>query len=200
MKYRLWQQACLYESCALGTACRGAATPAPPPVLRSCCLAPIHVVQIITTVLVTTLYLGIGDDFKPNNVMNIAAVLFMWVTMPSFGAAAYVPSLSLELSLYVRERNDGLYRPITYLINKLADELGVAVIMSLITAAAIFYGVQFQGTFLVFWFTYFSNVGFPRTHACRPHATMQAASMCWRHSLARTKLACSKGAAEFSAN
>eukprot|EP00983_Pelagomonas_calceolata_P048734 1141190-Pelagomonas_calceolata.AAC.4 len=26
---------------------------------------------------------------------NIAAVLFMWVTLPAFGAAAYIPSLVL---------------------------------------------------------------------------------------------------------
>jgi hypothetical protein len=45
--------------------------------------------------LITTLYLGIGDDFNPGNYINMAAVLFMWIVMPAFGAAAYVPSLVL---------------------------------------------------------------------------------------------------------
>jgi hypothetical protein len=45
--------------------------------------------------LIMTLYLGIGDDFTPGNYLNMAAVLFMWITMPAFGAAAYVPSLVL---------------------------------------------------------------------------------------------------------
>lgn len=36
-----------------------------------------------------------GDDFHPSNYINIAAVLYMWVTMPAFGAAAYVPSITL---------------------------------------------------------------------------------------------------------
>lgn len=45
--------------------------------------------------LILTLYLGIGDDFNPGNYINMAAVLFMWVTMPAFGAAAYVPSITL---------------------------------------------------------------------------------------------------------
>jgi hypothetical protein len=45
--------------------------------------------------LIMTLYLSIGDDFTPGNYINMAAVLFMWITMPAFGAAAYVPSLVL---------------------------------------------------------------------------------------------------------
>ena len=45
--------------------------------------------------LIMTLYLGIGDDFNPGNYINMGAVLFMWITMPAFGAAAYVPSLVL---------------------------------------------------------------------------------------------------------
>lgn len=42
-----------------------------------------------------TLYLGIGNDFGPSNYINMSAVLFMWVVMPAFGAAAYVPSITL---------------------------------------------------------------------------------------------------------
>lgn len=45
--------------------------------------------------LIMTLYLGIGDDFGPSNYINMSAVLFMWVVMPAFGAAAYVPSITL---------------------------------------------------------------------------------------------------------
>jgi hypothetical protein len=45
--------------------------------------------------LILTLYLGVGDDFNPSNYINMAAVLFMWVVMPAFGAAAYVPAITL---------------------------------------------------------------------------------------------------------
>ncbi len=86
-----------------------------------------------------------------------AAILFMWSVMPAFGAAAYVPALSLERGLYVRERSDGLYRPITYLINKLLDEVVVAIFATLVICAAVFYGVQLQGSFWTFWFAYFST-------------------------------------------
>lgn len=32
----------------------------------------------------------------------MAAVLFMWVTLPIFGAAAYIPAIVLERPLFVR--------------------------------------------------------------------------------------------------
>lgn len=51
--------------------------------------------KLLIGLLIMTLYLGIGDDFAPDNVINIAAVNFMFVTMPAFGAAAYVPAIVL---------------------------------------------------------------------------------------------------------
>ncbi len=40
--------------------------------------------------------------------------------MPAFTAVAYVPALILERPLFLRERNDGLYRVITYLSFKIS--------------------------------------------------------------------------------
>lgn len=45
-------------------------------------------------------------------------VLFMWCILPGYGAAGYVPSIVLERTLYTRERSDGLYLPLTYLLAK----------------------------------------------------------------------------------
>jgi hypothetical protein len=45
--------------------------------------------------------------------------------MPAFGAAAYVPSISLERNLFVRERADGLYTALTYLAYKMCDEMAI---------------------------------------------------------------------------
>jgi fatty acid desaturase len=42
-----------------------------------------------------TLYILKGDERREDNYINIAAILFMWVTLPAFGAAAYIPSLVL---------------------------------------------------------------------------------------------------------
>eukprot|EP00195_Chlamydomonas_chlamydogama_P009759 CAMPEP_0202901782 /NCGR_PEP_ID=MMETSP1392-20130828/14649_1 /ASSEMBLY_ACC=CAM_ASM_000868 /TAXON_ID=225041 /ORGANISM="Chlamydomonas chlamydogama, Strain SAG 11-48b" /LENGTH=615 /DNA_ID=CAMNT_0049588397 /DNA_START=85 /DNA_END=1932 /DNA_ORIENTATION=+ len=111
--------------------------------------------KIFMGLLVMTLYLGIGDDFDPSNYINISAVLFMWVTLPAFGAAAYVPSLVLERNLFTRERNDGLYHVITYLLAKMVDELFLAAVASVGIAAFVFYGVRLQGNFACFWLVYY---------------------------------------------
>ncbi len=51
--------------------------------------------KVLISLLIMTLYLGIGNDFSNDNYINMAAVLFMWCVLPAFGAASYVPSLVL---------------------------------------------------------------------------------------------------------
>ena len=53
-----------------------------------------------------------------------------------------MPALALEKPLYIRERNDGLYRPITYLLAKVLEELFLTVIASLLFALALWYLIQ----------------------------------------------------------
>lgn len=40
------------------------------------------------------------------------------VVMPAYGAGPYLPAIVLERPVYVREMNDGLYTPFTYLLYK----------------------------------------------------------------------------------
>lgn len=82
-----------------------------------------------------------GNKLVASNVINIAAVLFMWCVLPAFGAASYVPAIVLERALFVRERNDGLYRVVTYLTAKIIEELGLALINSLIFCTSMFYSI-----------------------------------------------------------
>jgi len=111
--------------------------------------------KVFIVLLIMSLYWGVGDkEGMASGVTNIAAVLFMWSTMPGFGAAAYVPAITLERGLYVRERNDGLYTPITYLLCKLLEEALLAVPVSLVGAAIVFYSLQLAGSFALFWLTY----------------------------------------------
>lgn len=114
--------------------------------------------KILISLLIMTLYLGIGDNYDSDNLINIAAVLFMWCTLPAFGAAAYVPSLVLERNLFVRERADGMYHVITYLLAKMFDELLIAAVVTAIVAAWTFYGVQLQGAWVFFWLFYFATL------------------------------------------
>ncbi|GLI65656.1 hypothetical protein VaNZ11_009256 [Volvox africanus] len=111
--------------------------------------------KVFISLLIMTLYLGIGDEFEDSNYINIAAVLFMWCTLPAFGAAAYVPSLVLERNLFTRERNDGLYLVVTYLLSKMVDELLLTALASLGISAYVFHGVQLKGQWVTFWLIYY---------------------------------------------
>lgn len=111
--------------------------------------------KIFIGLLVMTLYLGIGNDFYDANYINIAAILFMMVVLPSFGAAAYVPALVLERNLFCRERNDGLYYTFTYLLSKMVEELFLAGLASLGMTAFVFYGVKLQNEWVCFWLAYY---------------------------------------------
>eukprot|EP00775_Hariotina_reticulata_P005937 gene5937-6176_t len=117
--------------------------------------------KLVMGVLIMTLYLGIGSNFSASNYTNMAAVAFMWVTGPAFGAASYVPAIVLDRGLFVRERNDGLYRAVTYLAHKMCEELVINTLASLAISAIVFYGVQLQGSFVLFWLIYLltSTVG-----------------------------------------
>jgi len=112
--------------------------------------------KMILSAVIVTLYLGVGRIWRTDNYINMAAVLFMFVVMPAFSAAAYVPALFLERGLFQRERADGLYGVSTYLAYKMLDELVIGAVGSFVACAAVFYGVGISGSLLLFWLTYFS--------------------------------------------
>lgn len=114
--------------------------------------------KVFIGLLVMTLYLGIGNNFAPDNLINIASLLVMYVIMPAFGAASYTPSLFLERALFVREKNDGLYYVITYLLSKMIEELLLAFVSSLGVTAFVFYGIRLQGSWFYFFLTYVTTL------------------------------------------
>ncbi|KAI8473366.1 MAG: ATP-binding cassette superfamily [Monoraphidium minutum] len=111
--------------------------------------------KLVIGALLAALYWGIGDDFAFLNLSNQSAFLFMWVALPCFSAAAYMPSLVLERGLFARERGDGLYRVSTYLTAKMVDELALAAPITLATAAFVWKGVRLVGSFWVFYAAYY---------------------------------------------
>ncbi|KAG2427597.1 hypothetical protein HXX76_012251 [Chlamydomonas incerta] len=114
--------------------------------------------KLLISLIILTLYLGVGDNFAADNLINIQSSLFMWALLPAFGAASYVPAIVLERRLFVRERADGLYRVFTYLAAKLVEELVLSVIITLIFSSYVFYGVQLRGDWVVFWLVYFIDL------------------------------------------
>ncbi|KAF5832767.1 P-loop containing nucleoside triphosphate hydrolase protein [Dunaliella salina] len=57
--------------------------------------------------------------------------------------------------LFIRERADGLYHVITYLLSKILEEVFLAAIVTAVCAGFVFYGVQLQGAWVIFWLCYF---------------------------------------------
>jgi ATP-binding cassette subfamily G (WHITE) protein 2 len=114
--------------------------------------------KLIFSILLFTLYWGKGNILTADNVINISGILFMWVNLPAFGAASYIPAIVLERALFVRERNDGLYRVITYLCAKMLEELGIAFIVSLVFSNVVWYPLKFQGLWVIFWLVYFCTL------------------------------------------
>ncbi|PNW71306.1 hypothetical protein CHLRE_16g648700v5 [Chlamydomonas reinhardtii] len=121
-------------------------------------VAPRVMDKLTISLLVMTLYLGIGDNLASDNLINISAVLFMWSATTGFVAAGYIPSLVLERGLFVRERNDGLYLAPTYLTAKLLDEIAINAVASLGIAAFTFYGIQLLNNFGLFYISYLVGV------------------------------------------
>lgn len=114
--------------------------------------------KLIFSAVIFSLFWGLGGKATPGNVVNQAAVLFMLVSLPAFGAAAYTPSIVLERRLYLRERQDGLYRAIAYLSAKTLEELGLACLVTLAMSAASFYAIALQGSLALFWLVSFTTL------------------------------------------
>ncbi|KAK9904972.1 hypothetical protein WJX75_006687 [Coccomyxa subellipsoidea] len=120
-------------------------------------LGPRVMDKLAVALLLMTLYWHIGKrNFGPNAV-NIGAALFMWTILPGFAAAAYTPTLVQERPIFYRERSDGLYKAVTYLVAKLLEEVIVALVQSLIMSCIVFFPLELAGSWALFWYTYFQT-------------------------------------------
>jgi len=114
--------------------------------------------KVIFSLLIMTIYWKVGSDLSPSNSINLAAVGFMWVTLPAYGAAAYIPSIVMERPLFVRERNDGMYRVITYLCAKMVDELVLAALATLVFSCLVFFPLKMGGLWVLWWLASFCTL------------------------------------------
>jgi len=117
-------------------------------------IAPRFAPTLLINFIILTLYLGIGDDLSMANVPNVVAAFFMFTILPGFIATSYIPAIVLDRPLFLRERADGLYTPLTYFAFKMTEELTLAFLSSPVFASMVFYGVQLQGSFVVVWLAY----------------------------------------------
>jgi hypothetical protein len=78
---------------------------------------------------------------------SLAHAFWSWFHCSPVPAAC----MRTERRLFYRERADGLYHVGTYLAAKLLQELLLATVISIMFASFVFYGVQYQGSFVLFW-------------------------------------------------
>jgi ATP-binding cassette subfamily G (WHITE) protein 2 len=74
---------------------------------------------------------------------------------PAFGAASYIPSIMMSRPLFFRERNDGLYRTITFLCYLTLEELFIAIPVTLLINTIMWFGLKLAGSFMLWWVSFF---------------------------------------------
>ena len=111
--------------------------------------------KIVFSILILSLYWGIGDNTDAQSIQSTAALLYFVAAICGYGAAAFVPSLTLERSLYYRELSDGCYAPATYYMAKFIEEGVLATISSLIFCIVVHFGCALQGNFFLHFISYY---------------------------------------------
>lgn len=111
--------------------------------------------KIFLALLSLTLYFGLGDEEDAQSVQSVASLLYFNAALCGYGAAAYVPSLTLDRALFFRERADGCYTALTYYASKFLEEAALCVITSFLFCLITFYGVNMQGNFFIFTAIYY---------------------------------------------
>jgi hypothetical protein len=102
-----------------------------------------------------SLYWGIGEENDVQSLQSTASCLYFFTALCGYGAAAFVPSLTLERALFYREKSDGCYVPFTYYMAKFIEEAVLCVLTSCLFAVIVFFALKLQGSFFVFTLTYF---------------------------------------------
>ena len=111
--------------------------------------------KLIFGLLILSLYWGIGNKLDAQSIQSTASLLYFVSALCGYGAAAFVPSLTLDRPLFNREIADGCYSPLVYYLSKFVEEAFLCVFTSLLFAAIVFFGVDLQGSFFVFAATYY---------------------------------------------
>jgi ABC-type multidrug transport system ATPase subunit len=111
--------------------------------------------KIFMSLLAMSLYWGIGEKNDAQSIQSTASVLYFFCALCGYGAAAYVPSLTLERPLFYRERADGCYTAVTYYLSKFIEEAFLCTITSLVFSVIVFFAMKLQGSFVIFVLSYF---------------------------------------------
>lgn len=110
---------------------------------------------LVQTLIMFSAFWAVAETVDRSSVPNIVALIFFVSVSPIFSAASYIPSVVLARPLYFRERSDGLYRPIVFLLYLMLEESLIGVPVTLLATMAIFKGMYLAGSFMFFWLTFY---------------------------------------------
>eukprot|EP00958_Prasinococcus_capsulatus_P026106 scaffold4595_cov415-Prasinococcus_capsulatus_cf.AAC.4 len=112
--------------------------------------------QIIFSLVMMSIWYHQAKHLETNaEQLTAAALLFMMVTLPTFGAAGYMPSIVLERPVFYRELDDGCYPVVAYVLYKIFEETVLAASVGLLVTIIVYFGCSLGGNFGIFYFGYF---------------------------------------------
>jgi len=111
--------------------------------------------KVLMSVLILSLYWGIGDQADAKSIQSTASLLYFISALCGYGAAAFVPSLTLDRPLFYRELADGCYSPLVYYGFKFIEEAVLAVLTSTLFSCIVFFACALQGNFFIFAASYY---------------------------------------------
>jgi len=111
--------------------------------------------KVMFSLLILSLYWGIGGKDDVQSVASTASLLYWVVAICGYSASAFVPSLIEDRPVFYRERADGLYSSTCYTLSKVLEEALACVLTSTVFTLVIFHGIALQGSLWVFALIYY---------------------------------------------
>jgi len=111
--------------------------------------------KVIFGLLILSLYWDIGSGTDAQSIQSTASLLYFMMALCGYGAAAFVPSLTLDRPLFYRELADGNYNASTYYMAKFVEEAVLATFTSFLFGVTVFWSCALQGSFIVFVAAYY---------------------------------------------
>jgi ATP-binding cassette subfamily G (WHITE) protein 2 len=103
------------------------------------------IVAIFFAVLIGSIYFRLGKDY--DDVQNRLGVLFFLTMNTAFSNLGSLAIFLQERNIYVREHNNGMYRPSAYYIGKLVQDVPIGVAVNLVFNLIAYYMVGLQPSF-----------------------------------------------------
>lgn len=121
-------------------------------------------VKALFTFVMLTLFWGVGKELPESasyeealaRPMSITTSLFMWGMLPVFVSVSVIPVLFYERDSFFREKKAGYYNAGSYLIAKMLQEWALDVCVSAIFSCCLWFALQFTGSWLLFFLSYFT--------------------------------------------